>query len=104
MKTAMQQLLEHFQYVRELDPYVQTILLEQRCKELIEVEKEQMQVTSDSIVENVVVQFRERSQTGIKKYGTTLDRNDLTTKQWLHHLQEELMDAVNYIEKLKQIL
>lgn len=46
MKTAMQQLLEHFKYVRELDPYVQTILLEQRCKELIEVEKEQIMYAS----------------------------------------------------------
>lgn len=58
----------------------------------------------DSIVESVINKFKERSEKGIETYGTTLDRNDLSRLEWLNHLQEELMDAVNYIEKLKQIL
>jgi hypothetical protein len=58
----------------------------------------------DSIVESVINKYRERSEKGIETYGTTLDRNDLSRLEWLNHLQEELMDAVNYIEKLKQIL
>ena len=53
----------------------------------------------DSIVEEVVKQFRKRSELGISKYGTTLAENE--TDNFLIHLQEELMDAVNYIEKLK---
>lgn len=53
----------------------------------------------DSIVEEVVKQFRKRSELGITKYGTTLAENE--TDNFLIHLQEELMDAVNYIEKLK---
>lgn len=53
----------------------------------------------DSIVEEVVKQFRKRSEFGITKYGTTLAENE--TDNFLIHLQEELMDAVNYIEKLK---
>ncbi len=53
----------------------------------------------DSIVEEVVKQFRKRSELGISKYGTTLAEND--NDNFLIHLQEELMDAVNYIEKLK---
>ena len=58
----------------------------------------------DSIVESVINKYKERSEKGIETYGTTLDRNDLSRLEWLNHLQEELMDAVNYIEKLKQIL
>lgn len=56
----------------------------------------------DSIVESVITSFRNRSAVGLKKYGTTLDRNDLSRLEWLQHLQEELMDAVLYIEKLKK--
>jgi NTP pyrophosphatase (non-canonical NTP hydrolase) len=56
----------------------------------------------DSIVEDVVKQFRKRSELGITKYGTTLAENN--TDNFLIHLQEELMDAVNYIEKLKSQL
>lgn len=56
----------------------------------------------DKIVERVLSRFKERSEAGIKKYNTTLERNDLNTLQWLIHLQEELMDATLYIERLKQ--
>lgn len=58
----------------------------------------------DSIVESLVSRFKERSEAGIKKYGVTLDRNDLSRLEWLIHLQEELMDATLYIEKLKKEL
>lgn len=56
----------------------------------------------DTIVESVIEKYKERSETGIRKYGTTLDRNDLNLSQWLTHLQEELMDATLYVEKLKK--
>lgn len=55
----------------------------------------------DTIVESVINQFKKRSEVGINKYGVTLDREDLTMLEWLKHLQEELMDATLYIEKLK---
>ena len=58
----------------------------------------------DSIVESVLDKFKERSKEGIKKYGVTLDREDLNGLEWLTHLQEELMDATLYIEKLKKEL
>lgn len=54
----------------------------------------------DSIVNTVTKKFKDRSEIGINKYGTTMDRNDLSTEEWLVHLQEELMDATLYIEKL----
>ena len=56
----------------------------------------------DPIVLSVMAKYYERSQVGIKKYGTMLNREDLTTFEWLNHLQEELMDATLYIERLKQ--
>jgi succinate dehydrogenase flavin-adding protein (antitoxin of CptAB toxin-antitoxin module) len=55
----------------------------------------------DSYVQSVKEKFEQRSQTGIKKYNTTLEREDLNFLDWLNHLQEELMDATLYIEKLK---
>jgi hypothetical protein len=58
--------------------------------------------TNDSIVAAVVQKFLQRSELGQKKYGTTLDRQDLSTLDWIQHAQEELMDGILYLEKLKQ--
>lgn len=58
----------------------------------------------DPIILAVIDRIKERSAVGIAKYGTTLAREDLTTIDWLNHLQEELMDAINYIEALKKTL
>jgi hypothetical protein len=55
----------------------------------------------DKFVQSVKEKFEQRSQTGIRKYNTTLERDDLNFLDWLNHLQEELMDATLYIEKLK---
>jgi succinate dehydrogenase flavin-adding protein (antitoxin of CptAB toxin-antitoxin module) len=55
----------------------------------------------DKFVQSVKEKFEQRSQTGIRKYNTTLEREDLDFLDWLNHLQEELMDATLYIEKLK---
>ena len=56
----------------------------------------------DPILLRVLAKYYERSETGVKKYGRTLDRDDLSFIDWLNHLQEELMDATLYIEKLKK--
>lgn len=52
------------------------------------------------IEEQVVQKIRQRRDAGREKYGTTMERNDLTELQWLNHLQEELMDAVIYLERV----
>ncbi len=59
------------------------------------------QQIQDPILIKVLGKYYERSQLGIEKYGRTLDRDDLSLTDWLNHLQEELMDATLYIEKLK---
>ena len=56
----------------------------------------------DTVVEEVVRKYQERSAVGILKYGTTLDRTDLSLDNWLQHVQEELMDATLYIERLRR--
>lgn len=53
---------------------------------------------TDSIVDQVVRKYEIRSAVGINKYGTTLQTNN--KDNFLIHLQEELMDATLYIEKL----
>jgi hypothetical protein len=58
--------------------------------------------TTDSVVYSIVQQFIQRSDFGFKKYGTNLDRTDLSVLDWIQHAQEEHMDAILYLEKLKQ--
>lgn len=53
----------------------------------------------DKVVSQVLNKFKERSKIGIKKYGTTLHENN--TDDFKNHLQEELMDAILYLQKLK---
>jgi len=59
---------------------------------------------SDTIVKAVIEKFIQRSATGVAKYGVTLDRTDLGPLDWIQHAQEELMDGILYLEKLKQTL
>ena len=50
--------------------------------------------------EQVINKIRERAKVGKNKYGVTMERTDLNTLEWLIHLQEELMDASVYVERL----
>ena len=58
----------------------------------------------DKIIESVVNKIISRSDVGYKKYKVTLKEDDQPLDTWLNHIQEELMDAVNYIEKARQVL
>jgi SHS2 domain-containing protein len=63
-------------------------------------------VFRDPVVERVVEKFVSRSDIGFEKYGQTLD--DERTKKmkglfkYLNDVQEELMDAVLYIQACKE--
>jgi len=59
---------------------------------------------TDTVVKSIIDKFSQRSSTGIDKYGVTLDRDDLTELQWIEHAQEEAMDLILYLEKIKQII
>ena len=59
-------------------------------------------VVLDSVVTSIINKFKSRAEFGQKKYGTNLDRKDLSVLDWIQHAQEEHMDAILYLEKLKQ--
>jgi uncharacterized protein (DUF2252 family) len=67
-----------------------------------ELVKDLLFMTPDNVVRDVLKRFNARSLSGIEKYNTTLERNDLNSLEWLQHLQDELMDAVLYLERLKK--
>ena len=56
----------------------------------------------DPVVERVCRKFQDRSDVGFKKYGVTLEDDPSEIIEWLNHLQEELMDAVLYLQKAKE--
>ena len=56
----------------------------------------------DSIVSSVIQQFEQRSLKGKEKYGVDLDRTDLDLLDWIEHAKQEHMDAILYLEKIKQ--
>ena len=62
------------------------------------------QQEDDTVVASVIRSFQERSRAGQLKYGTTLDRTDLKALDWIQHAQEELMDGILYLERLKKEL
>ncbi len=57
---------------------------------------------NDPILLEVINKMVDRSNAGIEKYGTTLkeDKGNLTF--FLKQIQTELMDAVLYLQKLKE--
>jgi len=58
---------------------------------------------TDSVVMSVIKQSKGRADFGLQKYGTNMDRQDLSVLDWIQHAQEEHMDAILYLEKLKQL-
>jgi hypothetical protein len=66
--------------------------------------KSNLDNVNDSIVISILDKFITRSRFGFEKYGSTLDRTDLNVLDWIKHAQEEHMDAILYLEKLKTML
>lgn len=58
----------------------------------------------DTVVYRIASLLRSRSETGIRKYGTTLDRTDLEVKQWIDHAIEECLDQALYLQRIKDSL
>jgi len=56
----------------------------------------------DPVVERVVDKFISRSDVGYEKYKVTLNDDQSNIFAWINHLQEELMDATLYLQKLKE--
>lgn len=62
------------------------------------------QLQLDSVVSSVIDKIKSRANIGFHKYGTNMDRNDLSLIEWINHCQEELMDAMIYFEKIKKTI
>ena len=58
----------------------------------------------DKIIADILHNFAKRASIGHIKYGTTMERDDLKLIDWINHLQEELMDAIIYLTKIKTII
>jgi hypothetical protein len=58
-------------------------------------------MVSGVIVAAVQADLEARAALGLRKYGVTLDRTDLTAAEWLQHLYEELLDAACYIKRIQ---
>jgi hypothetical protein len=62
----------------------------------------------DPVVKNVVDKFVKRSDVGYEKYGSTLDDerrfNIKNLQGYLNDIQEELMDAILYIQTAREEL
>jgi hypothetical protein len=76
---------------------------QERSQQLMreELKKEQQ---LDSIVTSIIDQFTSRAKTGKIKYGVDLDRTDLSLLEWIEHAKQEHMDAILYLEKIKQTI
>lgn len=59
-------------------------------------------IKEDSIVEAIRTQLKDRSDVGIRKYNTTLDRTDLSLLDWLEHAKQEALDFALYLERIKR--
>jgi hypothetical protein len=60
--------------------------------------------TQDTVVNSIIQQLIDRSNVGVVKYGTTLDRDDLDVLDWIEHSKQEAMDFILYLEKLKRVI
>jgi hypothetical protein len=60
------------------------------------------QIKEDCIVEAIRTQLKDRSDVGIRKYNTTLDRTDLSLLDWLEHAKQEALDFALYLERIKR--
>ena len=56
-------------------------------------------MTTDKVVLAVMADLNRRSEVGIKKYNTTLERTDLELRDWLQHAYEECLDQANYLKR-----
>ena len=60
--------------------------------------------SDDSIIYEVAQLMRTRADKGKQTYGTTMDRDDLSTDEWLDHAIEEALDLAIYLTKIKKEL
>jgi len=63
--------------------------------------KREMTSVDDPIVREVIDRIEARSLAGIKKYGVSMTRPDITTEEWIDNTIEELLDAAVYLTRVR---
>jgi hypothetical protein len=58
-------------------------------------------LSADPVVNRVIQKFVIRSRDGMDRYGITMEENEASKMAWVEAAQEELMDAILYLERLK---
>ena len=58
----------------------------------------------DPIAQKVIQRIADRSEAGTKKFGDTFDQTNKTLEETIIDTQEELGDAMIYLEKALQII
>ena len=56
-----------------------------------------------NLLNQLISEFQSREERGFKKYGTTMDRTDLSFNEWLQHFKEELLDGLLYLQKIQNL-
>lgn len=54
------------------------------------------------VTEDLIARLLQRDETGLRKYGVSLDRSDLTIEEWLDHQTDELLDGAGYAQAAKR--
>ena len=58
--------------------------------------------TKDPLVQKVLNRMAERSESGMKKFGVSMQDAEQSLEHWITNTQEELSDTILYLEKLKE--
>lgn len=60
-------------------------------------------MTKDKMIRQIIKRMSQRADDGIKKYGSTMAHSKKSFVAWIDDTQEELWDAIVYLEKLKSL-
>ena len=61
-------------------------------------------MTKDKMIKKIMQRMSKRADDGIKKYGSTMLHSKKSFVAWIDDAQEELWDAIVYLEKLKTLM
>ena len=61
-------------------------------------------MTKDKMIQKIMQRMSKRADDGIKKYGSTMLHSRKSFVAWIDDAQEELWDAIVYLEKLKTLM
>jgi hypothetical protein len=58
---------------------------------------------ASDLLNEVIVDMIVREKKGFSQYNHTMDRKDLTEKDWIRHAYEEALDLALYLKKIMKV-